>query len=307
MLSVFLDAVLPVFAVVVAGFVFGRTGLFDFAAATAINRFVFYFALPFLLFRLIARAPFEEFDWLMIAGFLAAEFFVYLAGFLVARLAFRRPPVESLLHGMSAAFANQVFFVLPIARQLYGDAGALPVLAVTTMDVVMVLGGTMIILQLISGRTEGASPFRILKSFLSVPPVIGIALGVIVNLAGLPPTGGLDFFARFVGETAAPVSLFALGLILVLQKDRSALGLPVCMTLIKLVFLPMVAWLVLYPLLRVNPAWAGPAMLVAAGPAGAMPFVLAMQYRVPVAAIARTIMFSTVASLATITIMSQIG
>jgi len=99
--------------------------------------------LPLLLFRLIATAPFQEFDWRMSFGFLAAELMTYVTGYLVARHAFRRSKTESLLLGMSAAFANQVFFVLPIARQLYGDVGALPVVAVSTFDVLFLLGGTI--------------------------------------------------------------------------------------------------------------------------------------------------------------------
>ena len=47
------------------------------------------------------------------------------------------------------------------------------------------------------------------------------------------------------------------------------------------------------------------ALLVAAGPAGAMPFVLAVQYKVPVAAIARAILYSTLGSLVTVTVASQ--
>ncbi len=311
MLNVFLDAVLPVFAVVAAGYAFGRTGLFDFQAATAINRFVFYFALPLLLFRLIATAPFDQFDWNLSLAFLLAELTVYLAGYMVARYVFGRSKTESLLLGMSTAFANQVFFVLPIARQLYGDAGALPVVAVSTFDVVVLLGGTIFVLEIINGKSGGKpggnSSYRLLRSFVRVPPVFGIVAGVIANLGGLPITGGLDFFARFVGETAAPVSLFGLGLILMTRQDKSSLGVPIAMTGLKLVFMPLVAWLSVYVLFRVSPEWANPAMLVAAGPAGAMPYVLALQYRVPVASIARIIMISTLISLITVTLMAQIG
>jgi hypothetical protein len=48
-------------------------------------------------------------------------------------------------------------------------------------------------------------------------------------------------------------------------------------------------------------------MLVAAGPTGAMPFILALQYQVPVATIARTILISTLGSLVTVTLMTQLG
>jgi predicted permease len=307
MLNVFLEAVLPVFAVVAAGYVFGRTGLFSFEAATAINRFVFYFALPVLLFRLIATAPFEKFDWSMSAAFLLAEFTTYLVGFLIVRHIFQRSTTESILLGMASAFANQVFFVLPIARQLYGDAGALPVVAISTFDVVFLLGGTIFVLELINRKAEGGSSLGLLRIFVRVPPVFGIAAGFIANWAGLPVTGGLEFFTRFVGETAAPCSLFGLGLILMARQDKSGPAVPAVMIGLKLLFMPLAAWILLYLAFRVSPEWANPAMLVAAGPAGAMPYVLALQYQVPVASIARIIMVSTVISLVTLTLMTQIS
>jgi predicted permease len=306
MIDVFFDAVLPVFAVVAVGFAFGRGGLFDFPAALALNRFVFYAALPLLLFRLIATSPFERFEWLLVLGFLLAELIVYALGFVVARYIFGRSWSESLLLGMSVAFANQVFFVLPIARQLYGDAGAVPVVAVSTFDVVVLLVGTIIILDANREQTRGVSPSRLARLFARNPPIIGISAGVIASLVGLPVTNGLDFFARFVGETAAPCSLFALGLIFAVQRDEESIAVPVAMSGLKLLGMPIVAWVLVSAVFQVSPEWSKPAMLVAAGPAGAMPFVLALQYEIPVAAIARTILISTLGSLVTVTVMTQV-
>ncbi len=307
MSDVFLNAVLPIFAVVAIGFAFGRGGVFDFSAALALNRFVFYIALPVLLFRLIATAPFERFEWFLILAFLLAEFALYGTGYLIARFGFHRSQTESLLLGMSAAFANQVFFVLPIARQIYGDAGALPVVAISTFDVVVLLGVTIIILDATREAAQGISILRLLRLFVRNPPIIGITAGVAANLVGLPVTGGLDFFARFVGETAAPVSLFALGLILMAQKDAASLRVPLAISGLKLAVMPLVTWLLVSVVFPVSPEWSNPAMLVAAGPVGAMPFILALQYQVPVAAIARTILISTMGSLVTVTLMTQLG
>lgn len=306
MIDVFFDAVLPVFAVVAVGFAFGRGGLFDFPAALALNRFVFYVALPLLLFRLIATSPFERFEWLLVLGFLLAELIVYALGFVVARYIFGRSWSESLLLGMSVAFANQVFFVLPIARQLYGDAGAVPVVAVSTFDVVVLLVGTIIILDANREQTRSVSPSQLVRLFARNPPIIGISAGVIASLVGLPVTNGLDFFARFVGETAAPCSLFALGLIFAVQRDEESIAVPMAMSGLKLLGMPIVAWVLVSAVFQVSPEWSKPAMLVAAGPAGAMPFVLALQYEIPVAAIARTILISTLGSLVTVTVMTQV-
>jgi len=306
MIDVFLNAVLPVFAVVAVGFAFARGGLFDFPAALAINRFVFYAALPLLLFRLIATSPFEQFAWSLVFAFLLAELIGYAAGYVVARYLFGRSWSESLLLGMSVAFANQVFFVLPIARQLYGDAGAIPVVAVSTFDVVVLLAGTIVILDAGREKTRAISLSRLVRLFAKNPPIIGISAGVIASLTDLPVVGGLDFFARFVGETAAPCSLFALGLILAVHRDEGGVALPATMSGLTLFGMPIVAWVLMSVVFRGNPQWSNPAMLVAAGPAGAMPFVLALQYGIPVAAIARTILISTIGSLVTVTAMTQI-
>jgi predicted permease len=307
MVDVFLNAVLPIFAVVAVGFAFGRGGVFDFSAAVALNRFVFYIALPVLLFRLIATAPFERFEWFLILAFLLAELALYVAGYLIARFGFGRSQTESLLLGMSAAFANQVFFILPIARQLYGEVGAFPVVAVSTLDVFVLFAGTMIILDATREKAQGNLAVRLSRLFARNPPMIGIAAGVVANIVDLPVTGGLGFFAQFIGETAAPVSLFALGLILMAQKDTSSLRVPLAISGLKLVAMPLIAWVLIYIVFPVSPEWSNPAMLVAAGPTGAMPFVLALQYQVPVAAIARTILISTLGSLVTVTLMTQLG
>jgi predicted permease len=209
---------------------------------------------------------------------------------------------------MSAPFANQVFFVLPIVRQLYGDAGAIPVVAVSTFDVVVLLAGTIIILDVSREQTRRVSLSRIARLFTRNPPIIGISAGAIASIVGLPvmDVKGLDFFARFVGETAAPCSLFALGLILSQQRDEENFSVPVTLSGLKLLGMPIVAWVLISAVFQVSPQWSNPVMLVAAGPTGAMPFVLALQYKIPVAAIARTILISTLGSLATVTAITQI-
>jgi len=306
MIDVFFNAVLPVFAVVAVGFAFGRGGFFDFSAALAINRFVFYVALPLLLFRLIATSAFEQFVWFLVLAFALTETILYAIGYVISRQIFHRSHSESLLLGMSAAFANQVFLVLPIARQLYGDAGAFPVVVVSTLDAIFLFAGTIILLDTTGERKKPFSVLRVVRLFSQNPPIIGISAGVIANLVGLPVMDGLDFFARFLGETAAPCSLFALGLILVLRRDEASINLPIAITGLKLVAMPLVAWALVSVAFQVDPEWSNPAMLVAAGPTGAMPFVLALQYQVPVATIARTILITTLGSLITVTVMTQI-
>lgn len=305
MFAVFLHAVLPIFAVVALGFAFVRGGLFDGSTAAVINRFVFYAALPVLLFRLIATAPFETFEWPLIAAYACAELILYAAGFLVARFGFGRSRTESLLLGMSTGFANHVFFVLPIAQQLYGEEAAVPVVGVITLDAVVFFGGAVLILEATSEAARGLSPLRLLKLFARNPQILGITAGVAVSLFSMPLNAGSDLFTKFLGETAAPCSLFALGVMLAAQTRKASQGLPWVLVALKLGGMPLLTWLLLSTAFQVSPEWSNPAMLVAAGPTGAMPFVLGLQYKAPVDVIATTIFLSTLGSLLTVTLMSQ--
>ena len=303
MLGTLLNDVLPVFAVVAIGFVAGRTKLFDVAAAAAVNRFVFYFALPALVFRLISDAPIAQFEWRVLLAYLIVEILLYAIGFSVARFAYRRSRVESLLLGMSTAYVNHVFLILPIARELLGDIAALPIVAIITIDSIVVLAGTVILLDATSERAAGVSVQRLFLILAKNPQILAIFGGIAANLVGLRLAGGFDFFLRFLGEAAAPCSLFALGVILIAQKDRVQASLPIIMTGLKLIVMPALAWLVIIATFDIAVGWANPALLVAAGPAGMMSFVLALHYDVPVAAIARTILISTLASLLTLSVI----
>ncbi len=305
MIDVFLDAVFPVFAVVLIGYAGARGRLFDTPMAAAVNRFVFYVALPVLLFRLIASARPETFQWGLLGAYFAIEIVIYATGFAIARYGFGRTARESLLIGMSGAFANHVFFVLPIAQVLFGPAAAVPIVAIITVDAVVLFGGTTMIMQATGEDAKGASVAAVLAKLARNPAVIGIAAGIAGLLAGVPVVGGLDLFTDFVGGTAAPVSLFALGVMLAAGEIRARSALPFVVSVLKLLAMPAAAWAAFTLWLDAPPALAGPALMAAAGPAGAMPLVLALQYGQSTATIARIILYTTVGSLVTVTWLGQ--
>ena len=74
---------------------------------------------------------------------------------------------------------------------------------------------------------------------------------------------------------------------------------------LKVIAHPLLAWLLFSGAATLaNPAWTSTALLVAAGPCGAMPFVLGLQYKINVTTIARAIGYSTVLSLFTLALMA---
>lgn len=302
MVGVLLDAVLPIFAVAALGFAAGRIGLFDNAMASVINRFVFYLPLPALCFKLVAYAPFEDFDWLLLSGYFVSEAAVYALAFLVARFAFGCGLRESILLGMAAAFSNHVLFVLPIAVTLFGDSVTLPIVAIITVDSLIVFGATLLLMDILTLDKPTAS--GLVLKLTKNPPVMGLTTGLIVGLMNIDIPTGVGTFLDFLSATAAPCALFAMGIVLSRAQPNRRITLPLTIGALKVVAHPLLAVAVIVFGFEISPETARPALMTAAGPCGAMAFVMALNYDVKVDAIARSILFAMIASVATVTLMA---
>ena len=73
MIKTLLDGVLPIFTILIIGYIMGTRDLFNKDAAAVINKFVLLVAVPALGLHLIANAPFSDVDWRIIAGFFLSE------------------------------------------------------------------------------------------------------------------------------------------------------------------------------------------------------------------------------------------
>lgn len=301
-LQTLLNPVLPVFAILGFGAAFARRGLFDAAAAGALNRFVFYVGVPALLFSLLSRADVAHFEWRLLAAYFASEAAVYAVGATVARRVFGRSWRESLLLGMSACFVNHVFFVLPMARVLYGEAASVPIAGLITIDSALIFTAHVVGLEWADHGLQSLG--KLARQLLGHPLLLAIGAGLAVNLLGVPLHAGIGTFLVFTGAAAAPVALFALGVILSAPGERARDKAAWTLAGLKVVAHPLLAWWLFSLVPAADPAWVDASLLVAAGPCGAMPFVLALQYRVPVATIARAIVISTLASLLTLALIA---
>ena len=304
MFDIFFGGVLPIFAIGAVGYGLGRLGTFDSAMAISINRFVFYVGIPCLGFRLIVRAPIYEFDLTLLAGFLISEVAMYGCGFAVGRYLFNTDVKEAVLLGLACALTNHVLFVLPIAIILLGEEAAAPIVAIITMDIILVFSVTLVIMDFMS--SEDGSINQVLGKIARNPPVIAMASGLAVGLGNLEVPRSFDVFLDFAGDAAAPCALFALGIILSQRHEPGRAFLPVALTAIKLLVHPILAWMLLIALIDIPSTMTAPTMMVAAAPCGAMAFVLALNYQVRVDAISRAILYSSVGSLVTITLAAAL-
>jgi len=299
-INVLFNPILPVFAIMAFGYGMGRAGKTSFEDARLINKFAMSVLLPILLFDLVANAPIHSFDPGSVAIYTAAEIVVFTASFLLARRVFKRDPSESVLLAFCAIFSNNAFYVLPISIRLYGETNVLPITSIITLDSTLSFAGVFIFLQLI--RLGRANPQTVFVSLIKVPALAAIVLGLAFSLMRLPIPTSFQTFLDFNGAAAAPVALFALGV--VLAKTPMKLDVTIASySAIKMLVFPAVVWFALLALTPLNPT-NSLFLFGAAGPAGAMGFSLALLYNVRTDAIAQIMLTTSVLTLISLAILA---
>ncbi len=201
-------------------------------------------------------------------------------------------------------FVNNALYVLPISLLLYGPDGVLPVTSVVTVDSIVTFAGAMIALQWIGmGK---AQPRTVLLSLIRTPLIIGITCGVFVGLSQIPLPGPLKTFVQFNGAGAAPVALFALGVVLSKTKfewDRVVISF----TLIKLFAFPLLLWTAFAFTGKFDgDGWVRNSqfLMASAGPAGAMGFSLALLHNIRSDAIAQIVVWTSLLTLVSLAVLA---
>lgn len=298
-MQVVFDVVLPVFAIVAAGYGGGRSVLGQ-TASTALSAFVYWFALPAVLFLSMARQPLEQiFNGSFLGAFLGSMLVVYFGGGLLGRLVGRRTWAEHSLQGLNAAFSNTGYMGIPLFVAAYGADHLLPALIATVVMSVVMVGVAVIWIEL--AQSAGNGIVHALRdvggALVRNPLIVSSVAGLAWNLSGWPlPTPAVNF-CQLVGAAAGPCALFAIGVFLAGRPLSLAWRKVGWMVPLKLVVQPVLAWVLIKTVFPLDPFWTGATLLLAALPTGALTFVVASQYQTYVEETSQVILLSTIASV----------
>ena len=298
-----LTTLTPVFGLIFLGWFLRRQKRLGEYAATELNRFVVWLCLPALLFYAMATSPISE---IWNPGFVAAFTLSTMAVFtatLLWRIKHHGLAVAGL-DALSASYANTGYVGIPICLFVLGDAGLAPAL-ISSLIVVSVLFAIAVIcveISLQKGQGAGAALRKVSVALLKNPLIVSPFLGVIWNLAQLPLPDLASTFLQLIGDATVPCALVSLGAFLAHKQPGSSQG-AVPLVLIKLIVHPALTWLLAYHVFHLPPLWASAAVLLAALPTGTGPYMLAELYGQEASVVSRTILWSTMGSVATLSLI----
>ncbi|CEF42453.1 auxin efflux carrier [Acetobacter senegalensis] len=200
--------VLPIFALILTGWIARKSDALGPNATREVNRLVVYLALPAVLFDIVANAKITD---LWEPGFIAAftlGCFIVFAGTLCWRVSTGHHLADAAIDRLNASYANTGFVGFPLVLSLVGDTGMAPTL-IATIVTVCVLFVIAIVLIEAGLQTEARRRDIVTKTLFSLvknPLLVAPTLGGLVMVSGGHLPGPVHAFLKLLGG-AAPLAL----------------------------------------------------------------------------------------------------
>lgn len=279
------------------------TRVFDRAAADALASFVFYFAIPVMLFRNMATTALPEtIAWGYLFSYFLGFAIVFALGMTTARLAFGGSFERQAIIGFGSGFGNSVLLGIPLVLTAFGDQAGLPLFLLLAFHSTVLFTAITVIIEAGRGGSEALRkvPLRALKGLIGNPIIWGMAGGIGFSLLDLRLPAAIDRFAVLLAGAAVPCALFSVGASLRAYRIVGALRPALVMVALKLTLHPLAVWLLATLVFDVPPLWAKVVILIAALPVGVNVYVFATRYDAGQAESAAAIVISNILSVVTL-------
>lgn len=291
---VFLDVVLPVALVAIAGGIVGNWRKVTLAPVSAL---VFYLFSPALVFHSLATTTLSASASLKIVGVMVAT---YLAMYVVATL---WSAVARHERSMRAGFAlaattpNVGNMGLPVAQLAFGQAGFEVAVMNFVAGAILANSGGIAIASMAGGSKREAlrAPFR-------YPSVYAAGAGVVVNALGVQLPLVLDAPIATLAAAAVPVMLVVLGLQLRHAAGLDRLVDTAAVNTVRLMVAPVVAWFVASAL-GLDGVTRGTLVVLAAMPTAVIATIVATEFSAQPAFVTRAVVTTTLTAMLSLTVL----
>ncbi|PSL18958.1 AEC family transporter [Shimia abyssi] len=302
MLAIFLKTV-PFFALIGLGYWAGRTRFFSEEATAYLTKFVFYFALSAMLFRFAANLSFAEvLNWRLVGGYLWGTGVVYGIATAIAFLRGLDVPTAAI-EAQCAVIGNVGFLGIPMLALLLGEQAVGPVILVLAVDLIVF---SSLIVILITGARDGRMSLAVLRTvgmgLLKNPMIVAISAGLIWSALEIPIPGPMNEFLAILGGAATPGALFAIGASLA-SKSAERVHIALWLSSCKLVIHPIFVTIGVIWLFPIDTYSAGVVIAAASLPVAGNVYILAQHYGVAPHRASAAILFSTIFSVATVSLV----
>jgi malonate transporter len=299
------NAVLPVFGLILVGYLAAWREIMGERETDALNRFVVYLALPALLFQAMVKVSFAELANVhFLASFGGGMMLTFLVSFLLDRRV-RGRLTDASIEGLAGAYPNTGFMGIALCLMAFGPKSLPPAIIASVLVVCVLMAAAIVLIEMDRqqeanwGKTLGKVGRSLGTNPILVSPLLGLAYGA----TGLPFPTPMENFTTLLGNAASPCALVTIGLFLAQGSSASSAATVGRLVGLKLVFQPVITALLAFFLFPMPTVWTHSAILLSALPIGTGPFMLAKLYERDGAVTSRAILLTTLGSVITISVL----
>ncbi len=243
-MNTFASALLPIFALIVLGYILKRIRFLPDAAWAGMEKFTYYILFPALLIRTLGSQALDGSPWPEMLAVVVGTLLVSTLALLLIRWIRPSQDGATFTSVFQGGIRFNTYIALAVAQGLYGVEGlALASLAAGFM--IVLINFLCISAFVVWGKTEsGGVPFFFRQVFGN-PLIIACALGWLLSLSGIGLGGIADDTLEIIGRAALPFGLLAVGAALKPEAVRGHAGPILLSTLVQFVVKPLTAALLI--------------------------------------------------------------
>jgi malonate transporter and related proteins len=324
-----LEVTAPIFALIFAGFLAPRLKVLPEGGVAGINAFVFYFALPAMLFRVITQQSLSSFNsprFILAYSLSGLIIFAYM-------LVISKPVhglKQSVVFGLNSAHGNVGYLGVALVTELayhggisgkgLGTSILAPIVLVIMCDILIVIVVGIALLEWAKQQEsrreafmldgDDAKPQSRLRLLFTVPlgiaksPLVfsilsGLLCVVLREYADFNLWQPAETLIRILAAAAGPCALFAIGASIgdsKLSVDSEIIAL----TVAKLIIHPIIAAIMLFVVFKVDKSAAAIGVLAASLPGASNTFIIAERYQARSTPLAQAILVGTLFAVASV-------
>lgn len=236
-----LNATIPIFLLMVLGYVLKLLKIVDEPFVKTLNSFNFKITLPVLLFRDIAESDFTSvWDTTYVLYCFFVTLFCIAAIWLLSSLFYKNKActgefVQASYRGSAAVLG------IAFIQNIYGDSGMAPLMIIGTVPLYNI--AAVLILSFTGPNGEKPDKKSIsdsIKSILTNPIILGILLGMLVSVSKVSFPSILEKTVGSISSLATPLALLGLGAGFEGRKALKQIKPTVICSFIKLLLQPLI-------------------------------------------------------------------
>ena len=294
-------AIIPLFALIGLGYLARRT-ILDSSMLPALNLFVYYFAVPALLFNAARRQTLDNlFNAPALAAFVLGIILTAFITVLGSRYLFQcKNSSELVMRGLNSTFANFAYMGIPLTFSLLGESAV--TISIILAGNLLIIGSAQVLIETFrQHHLSYRQVWTILdKSLIRSPIFLSTVLGLAASALSLQLPKVLETTLDMLAPSAIPVALFCLGASLAFRQIQTSFAELSWLMAIKLLLHPALTYLALKLFGVTDHQWLVATVLLTALPTGALVHVVAMRYDIFEKASSQIVVFSTLASMLTV-------